>query len=241
MGYRGHCNSGNYQASCSLDHASPANALGIITKAVLKLYPNPKSKCVVWTSLESTEKAIELLSHLRAFLDNRLTAFELMSSATVSMIREQFPDSPNPISGIHSWYVLFQADGSESDSVLTELVEQCMSRALETELVTDVAFATSGAQANALWLMRENVADAQNRYRPHIKHDISLQVSSIPEFITRLNEIVAVEYPGASLIVFGHLGDGNLHVNLCQAVDKSDVDWQAFTPDVNRIVRARDC
>ena len=116
-----------------------------------------------------------------------------------------------------------------------------MSRALETELVTDVAFATSGAQANALWLMRENVADAQNRYRPHIKHDISLQVSSIPEFITRLNEIVAVEYPGASLIVFGHLGDGNLHVNLCQAVDKSDVDWQAFTPDVNRIVRARDC
>lgn len=209
--------------------------LGVITAAILKLFPQPASTSVVWVALESVSAAVRFLSHMRLHLDDRLTGFELMGEDCVSVIHKRFPDSPAPIANLHPWFVLVRASGSESDDALRSLVEQAVMAAIDSGLIADAALATSGAQGDALWKMRENVAEAQQHHGPHIKHDVSLPVSVIADFLDLLRGSLAEKFPSFHMMAFGHLGDGNLHVNVFVPVERaSEID--DLTPSINGLV-----
>jgi FAD/FMN-containing dehydrogenase len=210
--------------------------LGIITAATLKLFPAPKASAVAFAALSSPAQAVNLLQQMRAELGERFTAFELMSDASVDLIRRHFPASPNPFAARHSWYVLMEATDGGTDAALGGLFEGALERVLEQGLIEDVALASSKAQAGELWMMRENVAEAQQIDSPNIKHDISLPISSIPEFIDEVVGTLEQTYPGVRPIIFGHLGDGNLHFNMARPLALDNARWLEQTQAVNTIV-----
>ncbi|WP_020653904.1 FAD-binding oxidoreductase [Massilia niastensis] len=210
--------------------------LGIITAATLKLFPAPRACAVAFAALSSPAQAVKLLQHMRAELGERFTAFELMSDASIDLIRCHFPASPNPFTSPHSWYVLMEATDSGTDAALGALFEGALERVLEQGIIDDVALASSKAQAGELWMMRENVSEAQQIDSPNIKHDISLPISSIPAFIDEVVGALEKTYPGVRPIIYGHLGDGNLHFNIARPLAVDNAQWQDETHAVNTMV-----
>jgi FAD/FMN-containing dehydrogenase len=187
--------------------------LGIVTAAVLKLFPAPRTRVTALAGVPHVAAAVRLLGILRQALGDRLVGYELMSAHTVAVSRRHAPALPDPIPG-HPWYALVQGDDSAADSPLGEQLEGALGSAIESGLATDVTIAQSVDQANALWALRENIAEAQRREGPNIKHDISVPVSAIPRFLRDAESALAQALPGVRFVIFGHLGDGNLHYNL---------------------------
>jgi len=148
------------------------------------------------------------------------------------------PGSPDPLPG-HSWYALLQADDTAPDAPLAAAMENLLAGASEDGQLDDAVVAQSHDQAARLWALRENISEAQRREGPNIKHDISLPISAIPPFMRECARALGEEFPGARLVVFGHLGDGNLHYNLSapEAVDARD--FMDNAPRANRIVHDR--
>jgi FAD/FMN-containing dehydrogenase len=205
--------------------------LGIVTAAVLKLFPLPRASTLAWAAVQSPAKALELLALLRGELGDAFTAFELMSAESVEMIARWFPDTPHPLAARSPWYVLIEASAAQ------DVVEAALGAALERAAITDVAIASSWAQARALWAMRDNVSEAQQHDGPNIKHDISVPISRVAAFVDDAVPRLLAAYPGSRPIVFGHLGDGNLHFNLSRPLPGDDhAAWQRETGAVNRIV-----
>ena len=139
----------------------------------------------------------------------------------------------------HPWYALLQIDDSSTDLPLRDAVETALARAAERGIVADATIAQSQDQANRLWALRENVSEAQRREGPNVKHDISLPVSAIPEFLVASERALARAFPGARLFVFGHLGDGNLHYNVAAPAGTDPHAFLAYTAAINRIVHDR--
>jgi FAD/FMN-containing dehydrogenase len=187
--------------------------LGIVTAAVMKLFPPPRSRATALVAIPSTEHALALLSRLQAVLADRLTGFELMSAFSLELSRKHHPGSPGVLEG-HPWYALVQADDASPDSPLAGLLEAALGAAVEAGDATDASIAQSSSQAERLWALRENVSEAQRREGPNIKHDIALPVSAVPAFLRECDEALLSAFPGSRLVTFGHLGDGNLHYNL---------------------------
>ena len=209
--------------------------LGIITAAVLKLFPRPRTSATVWAALADVTAAIGLLRAMRAALGDHLTGFELISSDCVALARAQFPALPDPLPG-HAWYVLIQADDAAANSPLPSAIEAALANAIGEELIRDATIARSEAQAATLWALREHIPDAQRREGPNIKHDISVQVSRIPAFLDRARAALDAAFPGVRYVVFGHLGDGNLHYNLSAPAGVTAATFFADAPRANRIV-----
>jgi len=187
--------------------------LGIITAAVLKLFPQPRASATAFAAVADVGAAVSLLAALRQALGDRLTGFELISSECVALTRGVFPAMPDPLPG-HAWYALVQADDPASGSPLAAQLEAALSEAIEQGTACDAAIAHSQTQAAELWALRENIPDAQRRTGLSIKHDISMPVSSIPAFLNEAKAALDAALPGIGYVVFGHLGDGNLHYNL---------------------------
>jgi FAD/FMN-containing dehydrogenase len=187
--------------------------LGIITAAVMKLFPAPRTRVTALAALASVEDAIALLAQLKAALSDRLVGFELMSAFSLSLSRKHHPGSPEPLPN-HPWYALVQADESAEGAPLASIVEAALAAAIEAGSASDASIAQSSDQAQRLWALRENISEAQRREGPNIKHDISLPVSAIPAFMRECGGELESAFPKARLVVFGHLGDGNLHYNL---------------------------
>ena len=187
--------------------------LGIVTAAVLKLYPPPRTRVTALAALPTVDAGIALLDRLRATLSDRLVGFELMSAFALALSRKHHAGAVDPLPG-HPWYALVQADDSAAGAPLTALVETALAQAIDAGIAADAALAQSGEQAARMWALRENISEAQRREGPNIKHDISLPVSAIPAFLGESGAALAAAFPGARLVVFGHLGDGNLHYNL---------------------------
>ena len=187
--------------------------LGIVTAVVLKLASAPRSRVTALAAVADVGAAIALLRHARAALGDRLTGFELMSAFSLALSRRHHPGSPEPLPG-HDWYALIQADDSAEDPALAARVEAMLAAAAGLGVVADATIASSLAQARALWAVRENIAEAQRREGPNLKHDISLPVSRIPAFLDQARRALDAAFPGVRYVVFGHLGDGNLHYNL---------------------------
>ena len=187
--------------------------LGIITAAVLKLFSRPQTSVTAWVAVEDVDGAVALLAAARAALGDRLTGFELISADCVALTRSQFPSMPDPLPG-HRWYVLVQADDASARSPLHAQVEAALGDCLNDGIALDAVIAQSDAQAAELWNLREHIPEGQKREGPNIKHDISVPVSRMSAFLARSRDALDAALPGMRYVVFGHLGDGNLHYNL---------------------------
>jgi FAD/FMN-containing dehydrogenase len=162
----------------------------------------------------SPRASLELLALLRRHCGERITAFELISRNCVELVLEHVPGTRDPLSSPHDWYVLAEIADSGTDEALRKGLESALEEAMQAGLVNDATVAASGAQSQALWRIRETVPEAA-RSEPGMlyRHDISVAVSALPEFIEEAGGLLKSRFPGANIICFGHVGDGNLHYN----------------------------
>ena len=204
--------------------------LGIITAAVLKLYPLPKSQTTCWLNVASPSVAVDLLNQAKTEFDAQLTAVELVSETALGLVLENIPGAQRPTAP-GSWYVL-----AEFSDAAPQAVESWLAAQLESGLVTDGTLAASQAQAAKLWALREYISEAQKIEGISIKHDISVPLSAIPTFLETADAALAQAFPGIRVVAFGHVGDGNLHYNLSKPDAQDNNAFIAAQPDVNRIV-----
>ena len=204
--------------------------LGIITAAVLKLYPLPKTQTTCWLNVVSPAAAVDLLNQAKNAFDAQLTAFELVSEASLALVLKNIPATTRPTES-SPWYVL--AEFSDTDPVA---VERWLGEQLAAGTVADGVLAASEAQAKKLWALRENISEAQKIEGVSIKHDIAVPVSRIAEFLARADAALAAAFPGIRVVAFGHVGDGNLHYNLSKPDAQENALFLASQPEVNRIV-----
>ncbi|MCC7059219.1 MAG: FAD-binding oxidoreductase [Burkholderiaceae bacterium] len=213
--------------------------LGVITAATLKLYPQPAAQITAMAALDDPRAALRLLELAQSMLASSLTAFELMSDLCLALVQQHFPEQRRPFAQPSPYYVLLETSDSESEAHANAMFEALMERALEAGVVRDAVVATSGAQSRALWALRELISEAQSLTGKNIKHDVSVPISSIAEFVAHTNAELARRFPGIRLVVFGHLGDGNLHYNVSPPVDRSgpahEAEFLAMQPAINRV------
>ena len=212
--------------------------LGIITAAVLKLFAAPRTRVTTLAGVGDLARAVELLRAMKRAMGDRLVGFEVISAPALHLSRKHHPELPNPLPG-HAWYALMQVEDTAADAPLAALVEAALADAAERDIVADATIAQSQEQAARLWALRENISESQQREGPNIKHDISLPISAIPAFAEETARAVVTAYPGARLVVFGHLGDGNLHYNVAAPEGTDARHFLDNTPEVNRIVHDR--
>ncbi|AXS81449.1 FAD-binding oxidoreductase [Dechloromonas sp. HYN0024] len=204
--------------------------LGIITGAVLKLFPLPKKLATCWLNVASPEAAVKLLNSAKASFDAQLTAFELVSETALGLVLKHIPDTRRP-SAPSPWYVL--AEFSDADPAA---VEGWLAERVAAEEVGDGAMAQSETQAKSLWSLRETISEAQKIEGLSIKHDVSVPVSRIAEFLARADAALEKAFPGVRVVAFGHVGDGNLHYNLSQPAAVDNAVLIAHQGAVNRLV-----
>jgi len=178
--------------------------LGIITAAVLRLYPKPTASATAWIALESPQGAVELLAWLRQRIGERISAFELVSRTCLEAVLRHVRELRDPLPTPHAWYVLAQFDDSGTSAELEERLARELAK-------HDAVLAQSGEQARNLWRIRESIPEAQFA---NVKHDISMPVSRIAEFVTSAGAELAAKFPDLEVFCFGHVGDGNLHYNV---------------------------
>ena len=209
--------------------------LGIITAAVLKLFAKPRTSATALAALVDVDAAIALLGLSRQTLGDRLTGFELISGECIALTRKHFPALPDPLPG-YPWYALVQADDPAADSPLAAQMEAALAAAVEQHVAGDAAIAQSAAQAAELWALREHIPEAQRLEGPNIKHDISLPVSRIPAFLADAQVELGTAFRDVRYVVFGHLGDGNLHYNLSAPAGTTAAAFIGDAARANRIV-----
>jgi len=195
--------------------------LGIITAACMKLYPQPAAQLTAWAAVPSMDAAVSLLGLAHERLGAGLTGFEVMSQFALSLVDKHHPQLRVPLFKETPWCVLLENSDHESEAHARVGFEGLMETALEKGWVTDAVVAESLSQAQGLWQIRESIPLAQATEGLNIKHDISVPVSRIPQFVAETDALLQSKIPGIRLVNFGHLGDGNLHYNV-QAPAGSD-------------------
>lgn len=210
--------------------------LGVITAAVLKLFPMPRSRAVAWVALPDAETAIALLELVRSRAAERLSAFEVISAPAHELVMRHMSAVVNPLVSRSPWYALIELSDSDAGSAVQVLLEDVLAVALEQGLITDAALAASNTQINALWALREAIPDAQKIEGISIKHDISLPVSRIPEFLCLADAALTANFGPLRIVAFGHAGDGNLHYNLSRFALHDNDRFITQTAEANRIV-----
>jgi D-lactate dehydrogenase (cytochrome) len=210
--------------------------LGIITAAVLKLFPQPTDVQTAMVALDSVDGALRLLDLARNASGDMLSSFELLSNTAMDFATRHASGCKDPFDQPHPWYVLLVFAGGGSTPYMRGALEQCMESAFAGGHVVDGVIAESHAQAQALWRIREGVVEAQRYEGASIKHDISVPVSRVPEFLERAGRAIARAFEAARPCPFGHLGDGNIHYNVSQPVGADPSAYLERWADMNRIV-----
>ncbi|HEU4856307.1 MAG TPA: FAD-binding oxidoreductase [Rhodanobacteraceae bacterium] len=216
--------------------------LGIITAATLKLFPLPVARCTAFVALDSIASAVALLGRTRAGLGATLTGFELISHECLQLVAEYFPQQRLPFDGESAtlpWCVLLEVSDSESEAHARARFEAVVGQAIEAGVVADAVIAGSLAQSQALWHLRESIPLAEKATGKSIKHDISIPVSRMAEFVQGTNQALQAAFPGIRHVIFGHLGDGNLHYNVARGPDWSEERLLACQSDVYDLVHDR--
>ncbi len=188
--------------------------LGIITAATLKVYPLPRARLTAWAAVPSMAQAVQLLGLAHRHLGAGLTGFEVMGQFALGLVAKHFPQMRVPFHQTSPFCVLLENSDHESEAHARTLFEQLLETAMDAECVTDAVVAENLAQAQQLWHIRESIPLAQSEEGLNIKHDISLPVSAIPEFVAVTDALLEAAIPGVRMVNFGHLGDGNLHYNV---------------------------
>jgi len=191
--------------------------LGIITAAVLKLYPAPRASATAFMALPDPQAAVSLFNAFRARAGDRLTGFELISRLCLDILYARIPRFSDPLPQRYEWYVLCELTDTRDEAALRALAEGSVAQGLQDGLVLDGVLAQSQAQAETLWRMREEIPEANRREAPWVRHDVSVPVSRIAEFIASASERLRARYPGIRIVAFGHIGDGNIHFNATAA------------------------
>ena len=202
--------------------------LGVITAATLKLYPQPAAQLTAWAAVPSMQAAVDLLGLAHQRLGPGLTGFEVMGQFALSLVDKHYPQLRVPLWKETPWCVLLENSDSENEAHARAQFESLLEAALDAGCVTDAVVAENLTQARGLWHIRESITLAQAEEGLNIKHDISIPVSRIPDFVTETDALLAQHIPGVRLVDFGHLGDGNLHYNV-QVPEGAD--GQAFLRD----------
>jgi D-lactate dehydrogenase (cytochrome) len=210
--------------------------LGIITAAVLKLFPKPRAQATALAALATPAEALKLLAHVQAHCGDRLTGFELISAICIDLVRKHFPRVPMPFPTAYPQYALIELSDTQGGAGVNEMLEATLGDAIESGLALDAVVAASVEQAKNLWALRENVSEAQAAEGQNIKHDISIPISRIGDFIATTDARLARAFPGIRMVTFGHLGDGNLHYNVTHPEGGDEAAFIARTDDVNRVV-----
>lgn len=209
--------------------------LGIITRAVLRLYPKPLDRQTAFCGTPSIDDALRLLAMVRTGTGEAISAFEIISEFSLNLTCKHF-GATNPIGQSCSWYVLLELTGAKPGHALREAEEEILGQALELGIITDAAIADSLEQAATIWRLRERIPEAEKLEGPSIKHDISLPASQLPQFISKAGNAVVEALKGTRFCIFGHLGDGNLHYNLSPPEGMSDQEFLGRSSDLTDIV-----
>lgn len=215
--------------------------LGIITAAVLKLYPAVRSRTTAWVALPSPQAAVDLIGRMRALCGDRLTGFELMSRQSVEFVLRHVAGCNDPFGEVHPWYVLIELSDTLPEAPLNAMLETGLGEALERGEVLDAVVAGSEAQVAALWKMREGISEAQNHEGPSLKHDISVPVSSIPAFIEAADRQLQEAFAGVRIVAYGHVGDGNLHYNISKPPSSEDAAFKAQAEAIMHVIYRVTC
>ena len=224
--------------------------LGIITAAVIKLFPKPLSQVTAFAAVASIDQALALFIEARsASTSAHLTAFELMSPFSLALVERHYPRKKFPLAHpnqAHSgdadpsmsepYFVLIEFSSQANSDISTPAVQGWMEKMLGLELIQDAVVATSLAEANSLWHFRESISSAQAAEGKNIKHDISLPISMTGQFIHHTDKLLQQHFPGCRMVTFGHLGDGNLHYNVSAPLNQSDEAFLALQPAINKVV-----
>lgn len=214
--------------------------LGIITAASLKLFPRPAEKATAFVALESIEAVGALFAKAEAAAGSSLTAFEFIPDLGLRMVLDYSDATRSPFAEAHPWYVLMELSGGRADGSSMATLETLLGDALEAGIASDATIAQSLSQSAALWRLRELLSEAQKPYGGSIKHDVSVPISKVPEFIKAAGVIVERVCPGARPVPFGHFGDGNVHYNVTQpaGADKATylAGWHAMSDPVHALV-----
>src|SRR5690349_13851348 len=208
--------------------------LGIITAATLKLFPKPRAIETAYVGLKSPDAALKLCTIAQGEAANALTSFELLSEMAVDFSVRHGIDVRDPLAEKHPWYVLMGLSSPGDDARTT--LETILARAMEEEIVDDAVIAANLTQRNGFWKLREEMSSAQKPEGGSIKHDISVPIAAVPDFIAEANAAVVKLIPGARPVPFGHLGDGNLHYNVSQPIGADTADYLARWHEMNAVV-----
>ena len=210
--------------------------LGIITAAVLKLFSKPRSQATAFVAVDDPAGAVALLSHLRAHCGERVTGFEMIARICLDLVFRHIPGSRDPLPEKHPWYVLVEVSDSTEGEALSSLLEESLGAAVEAGIVRDAAMAASTTQQADFWKLREDITEAQKVEGPSIKHDVSVPVSLVPEFIARAGARLKEKFPDVRIVAFGHVGDGNIPYNCSKSERGEAKAFYDLAPDVNHVV-----
>ncbi|VAW06576.1 D-2-hydroxyglutarate dehydrogenase [hydrothermal vent metagenome] len=217
--------------------------LGIITAATLKIFPYPHQKQTALVAVPDPEAAIDLLTTARNISGNCITAFEIMPRLGVEIVTRHMPQVRYPMAASYDWYVLLECTSSLNRDLLDleQVMERILGQAMDDGLILDGVMAKNQAESDNLWHLRENLSEAQKAEGGSIKHDISVPISAIPDFLTEAGRLVEATIPGGRPIPFGHLGDGNLHYNISQPQDMDRQEflnhWEMLNQRIHDLVR----
>jgi FAD/FMN-containing dehydrogenase len=208
--------------------------LGIITAAVLKLFPRPSSRLTAFCGLTTAKAGLELLARMKAGAGSALTTFELIPRIGIEMALRHGSGTRDPLASPHAWYVLLELS-AQAGAPVEGLAEELIGAAMEAGEVEDAALAASIEQGKAFWRIRETIPEGQRAEGESIKHDISVPVASVPRFLEEADAAVGKLVPGVRTLGFGHVGDGNVHYNVFQP---SGADGARFLARRNEIAAA---
>ncbi|HEX4269829.1 MAG TPA: FAD-binding oxidoreductase [Rhizomicrobium sp.] len=209
--------------------------LGVVTAASLKLFPKPEVAVVAFAAVPSPAAALKLLGAMQHATSGMLSAFELIPRVALEFVTRHIVGTRDPLPSPSPWYVLMEATGGRHAN-LTASFEDGMAAAIETGLVSNAVVASNHAQAAALWKLRESISESQKREGASIKHDISVPVAAIPDFLAKATPAVQAILPDARAVSFGHLGDGNLHFNFNSPKAGDDPAFLAQWDEVQQVV-----
>ncbi|MGA0235715.1 MAG: FAD-binding oxidoreductase [Alphaproteobacteria bacterium] len=189
--------------------------LGIITRAVLKIFPRPKDRLTAWLACESPEACLEALNMMRERLGDAIIAGEIIPAIALEQTLQHIEDTSAPINPIPPWSLLIEVGVFDEAGAIRDTLDYVLQEAVGREVLYDGTIAQNMTQAAQFWRIREAIPEAEAKSGPSIKHDVSVPVHRVAELIERGSALLEELYPGSRPVPFGHLGDGNLHFNLC--------------------------
>ena len=210
--------------------------LGIVTAAVCKLFPIPRETCTAMIAVRDPLAATETLAALRAASSDAVISFEYIHRNCLDMVFEHIPDTVDPFETPYDHYALAEMATGRDDGSLQDVVEDALAQAFESGAVLNAVIAASGQQAEQLWRLRETIPESQKHAGGCIKHDVSVPVSRVPDFLARATEAAQREIAGVRVVPFGHMGDGNIHFNLSQPLSEDRETFLARTESIEEVV-----